>query len=103
MTGHAMADDFESLWRTVDNALDRVSVTEREKWRKMLIRRLRHPEAGAHPESTPKSLIHKTQGGGCMPTLDSPLCECGDQRRSHDEDGACRACHCPMYTNQDSW
>lgn len=98
-----MSDDFESLWRTIDVHLRHVDAIEREHNRKVLIRRLRHfGVAGAYPASTPEKYIHKVQTGGSMPKLDSPLCECNDPRSSHDEDGACRACHCPMYTNEDS-
>lgn len=99
--GLGVNDDFESMWRAVSTGLNCLTPTEREKWRKLLIRRLRHPEAGAHPESTPEYLIHKRQGGGPMLKLDSPLCECNDPRTSHDDEGACMACHCPMYTNED--
>lgn len=99
-----MSDDLESLWRTIDVHLRHVDAIEREHNRKVLIRRLRHfGVVGAHPESTPAiAAAFDGAKSRAMPRLDSPLCLCGDPRRSHDEDGACRACHCPMYANEDS-
>lgn len=96
-----MSDDVESLWRIINTGLNVMTHDERVAARRLFIRRLRHPEAGANPLATPERYIHPKQGGGSMPRLDSPLCECNDPRSSHDEDGACKACHCPMYTNED--
>lgn len=97
-----MSITLDELWIQIHNRLNDCDAEQRGQWTKVLIRRLRHPEAGAYPESMPEYLIHKRQSGGTMPKLDSPLCECNDSRASHDEDGACMACHCPMYTNEDS-
>lgn len=97
-----MSLTLDELWIQIRNRLSECEPEQRQQWTKVLIRRLRHPEVGAEPQSTPEFLVHRRQGGGAMPKFDSPLCQCGDPRSSHDEDGACKACHCPMYANEDS-
>ena len=97
-----MSVTLDELWIQVRNRLNECEPEQREQWRKIFIRRLQHPETGAEPQATPKKWVHPDPRSGPMPTLDSPLCICGDARRSHDEDGACRACHCPMYANENA-
>lgn len=96
-----MNADTEALWRIIETGLRAMdNAVDREKARKVLVRRLRHwgvIDAGLTPIRPPGGF-----GPYAMPTLDSPLCQCGDQRRSHDEDGSCRVCICPQYANEDS-
>jgi len=94
--------DAESLWRVIESGLRDMKTVDREKARKLFMRRLRHAESSPiYPTGllVAESQIHPKQGGGPMPRIDSPLCECNDPRSSHDEDGSCRGCHCPLYTS----
>ncbi len=91
----------EKAWSAVQSALNAVDSVEREKMRKFLIRRLRHPELGGNPEAGES---YRVAFLALRPTSrhESPLCWCGDPRKSHDADGHCKACHCPMYMNEDA-
>lgn len=100
----AEVDDFEKLWVVIDHKLKSQLADERENWRKVLIRRLRHfamLTAHVKPVADDDKYVHPRQGRTGVLHAVSPLCQCGDPRRAHDEDGACRNCHCPMYANPD--
>lgn len=85
--------DVDRLWITVERALDDMTTLDRAQARKVLIRRLRHPEMGAHPEATPPQNNRR----GPMPKIASPLCYCGAPRSKHAEDGTYDPNGCGMY------
>jgi len=75
---------IEQMWSCIDSFVSRQSVSDRHKTRRVLIRRLMHPE-GARIGSLPESWIHPKQGEGPMPRVDSPICmSCGQASSRHD-------------------
>lgn len=96
-------DTFDKLWAAFRYIINGRPVEERLQWLKLLLRRTRHfgvVGSGIHRVADDDPTIHPKATGSFTRTH-SPLCQCGDPRRAHDEDGACQYCHCPMYANPD--
>ena len=94
-----MSITLDELWIQIDRRLNECDAEQREDWRKVLVRRLKHPEVGAQPQSTPLKYVHPLQRSGPKPRIDSPLCQCGCTRKAHAEDGSCLNCICPMFVS----
>lgn len=105
----AMVDiaTIDELWGFMKRWMDQQRAAPRAKARRLLIRRLSHPETvglgrPGPPHIEKESRIHPRQGGD--PRLRRPVrCQCGDTLYAHDEDtGECTLCVCPMFSNTPS-
>ena len=90
--GYTFKFEFEATPEGIGQALHvmllRLKGPEREKARRMIARRMQHPEMGAQPQSTPEKYIHPaTNYRSYANEVDSMCATCGNPRRSHDIDG----------------
>lgn len=92
--------DVETLWRVVRHYLTHVSSAEaRSRERDLLIRRLKHPEAGANVEYGQWVIDQDKKTTAPRPWFKPPLCECGQDVRHHDVmTGECADTGCEMFT-----
>lgn len=91
------------LWAVIKRSLmDCPDQAARNSAIRVLQRRLAHPEmvglSEGPPHIEPESRIHPKTGTGPKPPM-TVLCQCGDPRSQHDEDGACKLCHCPLFAS----
>jgi len=90
----------EQVLAEVDLLLHRLSGDDREEARRLLLRRLKHPEAvglgggslsdpPTPPHIEPESRIHPRSTGRnyANSVKTEPICVCGSPRSSHDMDG----------------
>lgn len=100
-TRHATVDDIadvDALWLVIRHFLSRASAEDRQRDRGVLMRRLRHPEAGGNPEYGQKMVEAYNSRIGRRPRLDPPMCECGKDARRHDQlTGECKDTGCEMF------
>lgn len=82
----ALADHIEGLIRDLPTEKDRLNA------RRLLLRRLKHPECGGNPQAVSVSAVHPKSAGWNASAM-GPICAaCGFARRSHDIDGQRRDC-----------
>ena len=93
----------DGLWAAIKRSLtDCPDQAVRNSAIRVLQRRLAHPEyvglSGHDVHLEPEERIHPKTGTGSPPRM-MVLCQCGDPRHNHDEDGACERCHCPRFVS----
>lgn len=91
----------EEMWQFLSNWLDEQPAQERQKIRKLFIRRLRHPEGfNAGVEYGLRALEQENEAARHrpVPRYDSPRCICNAPRAAHAEDGSYSPNGCDMFT-----
>ncbi len=102
MTDTKLPADTEELWNIIAwflGAADNDS--ERQKIRRLLQRRLSHPEAfnaGLAGNQRGLEREHWAERNRKTPRYDSPPCICGASRKVHAEDGSYSPNGCDMFT-----
>lgn len=93
-------DNVEKLWRTIRHFLIHSAPPEkRNQYRRLLARRLQHPEVGLIPEYGQQVLAQAAQQVAPRPRFKPPMCECGQDCTRHDQmSGECADTGCEMFT-----
>jgi hypothetical protein len=76
-------DGLDEVWYVINHFLNRLPVEERLRFRRTLIRRLRHPEVADIP-SVRDRFFAALDGPRKRPSFDAPLCLCGYAADKHD-------------------
>lgn len=95
----------DELWAFVSNWIGNQSIDDRFKARRVLIRRLQHPEAFNAGLKYNQEQLEKDKWAERNPRrlrYDSPKCICGASRSTHDEEGLCESTGCNGFVSEAS-
>jgi hypothetical protein len=93
--------NVEALWNTIRHFLVHSTSSEdaRAEYRRLLARRLQHPEVGLAPEYGQQVLDMAAQRIAPRPKFKPPMCDCGKDYAHHDQmTGECVDTGCEMFT-----